>query len=70
MFSKIVRFGIYGSLATSGTIVALEAQNSDTLSSIGVVRFGRAALTVNSPINKSFINPTNLNPDSPKRQFQ
>ena len=47
MFSKVLRYGLYGTLGATSSIFILENQDSQITNSIGAVRFGRAALTVN-----------------------
>ena len=60
MFTKVIRFGLYGSVISSGTLLGLDYYQQDGINSNGVIRFGRAISTVN---NKKFffVNSVNFN---------
>jgi hypothetical protein len=47
MFIKVLRYGLYGSVATSGVLLALDTYQNNGVNSNGIVRFGRATLAVN-----------------------
>ena len=46
MFSKIIRYGAFGTVALVGTDYTLDAYFKKEKESLGLVRFGRAAYTV------------------------
>jgi hypothetical protein len=46
MFSKVMRYGLYGTSLTGGTLLAYDLYKNDGVNSNGIVRFGRATLAV------------------------
>ena len=47
MFLKVLRYGLYGSVLTSGIVLNVDAYQNNGLNSYGLVRFGRATVAVN-----------------------
>ena len=52
--AKLVRYGIYASLAASG-VYSAELYRSNEYNSLGIVRFGRAAFAVERHLNLKYV---------------
>ncbi len=46
MLSRVLRYGLYGSVISGGALLSLDAYTNEGLNSNGILRFGRTTLAV------------------------